>query len=89
MSSSSRYNIIHAVVGLVIIISPSQHLRDAHNIGESLQQKIEQLHDVERAFVHLDFDAAHAITAEHKQLGLIMMDLVIITNQVQYLSLQG
>ncbi|KAB2034719.1 hypothetical protein ES319_D04G104600v1 [Gossypium barbadense] len=34
-------------------------LKEAHAIGESLQIKIEQLQEVERAFVHLDFECRH------------------------------
>ncbi|RWW64416.1 hypothetical protein BHE74_00028357 [Ensete ventricosum] len=34
-------------------------LKEAHTIGESLQIKIEELQEVERAFVHLDFECDH------------------------------
>ncbi|KHG29762.1 Metal tolerance 4 [Gossypium arboreum] len=34
-------------------------LKEAHNIGETLQIKIEKLPEVERAFVHLDFECEH------------------------------
>ncbi|KAJ4850417.1 Metal tolerance protein 4 [Turnera subulata] len=34
-------------------------LKEAHVIGESLQNKIEKLAEVERAFVHLDFECQH------------------------------
>lgn len=34
-------------------------LKDAHAIGETLQIKIESLPEVERAFVHLDFECDH------------------------------
>lgn len=34
-------------------------LKDAHTIGETLQIKIESLSEVERAFVHLDFECDH------------------------------
>ncbi|KAE8125318.1 hypothetical protein FH972_020142 [Carpinus fangiana] len=34
-------------------------LKEAHAIGESLQIKIEELPEVERAFVHLDFECGH------------------------------
>ncbi|KAG6553192.1 hypothetical protein Mapa_005252 [Marchantia paleacea] len=35
-------------------------LVEAHNIGESLQNKLETLPEVERAFVHLDYESTHA-----------------------------
>uniref|UniRef100_A0A0D6QTZ4 Uncharacterized protein n=1 Tax=Araucaria cunninghamii TaxID=56994 RepID=A0A0D6QTZ4_ARACU len=34
-------------------------LKEAHTIGESLQIKLESLEEVERAFVHLDFECDH------------------------------
>lgn len=34
-------------------------LREAHNIGESIQIMLEKLPEVERAFVHLDFECDH------------------------------
>ncbi|KAL3819582.1 hypothetical protein ACJIZ3_005487 [Penstemon smallii] len=34
-------------------------LKEAHDIGESLQVKIENLGEVERAFVHLDYECNH------------------------------
>ncbi|KAJ7009502.1 hypothetical protein NC653_000251 [Populus alba x Populus x berolinensis] len=34
-------------------------LKEAHAIGETLQNKIEKLPEVERAFVHLDFECEH------------------------------
>ena len=34
-------------------------LRRAHDIGESLQNRIEEMEDVERAFVHIDFETSH------------------------------
>ncbi|KAI3979200.1 hypothetical protein MKX01_017025 [Papaver californicum] len=37
---------------------------EAHNIGETLQEKLEQLNEVERAFVDIDFEFTHR--PEHK-----------------------
>jgi hypothetical protein len=34
-------------------------LRESHDIGEDLQIKLESLPDVERAFVHVDYDTFH------------------------------
>lgn len=34
-------------------------LKEAHAIGETLQNKLERLPEVERAFVHLDFECEH------------------------------
>lgn len=43
-------------------------LQEAHDIGESLQKAIERLPQVDRAFVHLDKDADHSASDEHKSL---------------------
>ncbi|CAN6279835.1 unnamed protein product [Urochloa humidicola] len=47
-----------------IELSEDMRLREAHTIGESLQEKIEKLPEVERAFVHIDFESTHK--PEHK-----------------------
>uniref|UniRef100_A0A0A9CZN2 Uncharacterized protein n=1 Tax=Arundo donax TaxID=35708 RepID=A0A0A9CZN2_ARUDO len=47
-----------------IELSEDMRLREAHAIGESLQERIEKLPEVERAFVHVDFESTHK--PEHK-----------------------
>ena len=42
-----------------IVLRQDMLLNKAHNIGESLQVKLEQLPDIERAFVHIDFEYSH------------------------------
>uniref|UniRef100_A0A0E0GDI1 Uncharacterized protein n=1 Tax=Oryza nivara TaxID=4536 RepID=A0A0E0GDI1_ORYNI len=42
-----------------IELSEDMRLGEAHSIGESLQDKIEKLPEVERAFVHVDFESTH------------------------------
>ncbi|WVZ73441.1 hypothetical protein U9M48_021747 [Paspalum notatum var. saurae] len=42
-----------------IELHEDMRLREAHTIGESLQEKIEKLPEVERAFVHIDFESTH------------------------------
>lgn len=34
-------------------------LKEAHSIGDTLQNKIERFPEVERAFVHIDFECDH------------------------------
>ena len=41
-------------------------MHEAHDIGESLQTKLEKLQEVERAFVHIDYEIEHHPTTEHK-----------------------
>lgn len=47
-----------------IVLPEDMRLNEAHNIGETLQEKLEQLPEVERAFVHIDFEFTHR--PEHK-----------------------
>jgi len=47
-----------------IVLPETMLLKEAHNIGESLEKKIEQMGAVERAYVHLDFETDHK--AEHE-----------------------
>ncbi|KAH8831647.1 CDF-like metal transporter, partial [Flagelloscypha sp. PMI_526] len=44
-----------------LIFSPDLSLRRAHDLGQLLQDELEVLPDVERAFVHLDWEGGHAI----------------------------
>ena len=41
-------------------------VRESHDIGESLQRKIERMPECERCFVHIDFEIEHCPTREHK-----------------------
>jgi len=42
-----------------IVLDGNMILRDTHDIGESLQKKIEALPEVETAFVHMDYESDH------------------------------
>ena len=42
-----------------VVLPEEMPLRRAHDIGESLQNTIEEMGEVERAFVHIDFETAH------------------------------
>uniref|UniRef100_A0A7N2R3Y1 Cation efflux protein cytoplasmic domain-containing protein n=1 Tax=Quercus lobata TaxID=97700 RepID=A0A7N2R3Y1_QUELO len=55
----------HYFVEVDIVLPKEMLLNKAHNIGESLQIKLEQLPEVERAFVHTDFECTHK--PEHKR----------------------
>lgn len=48
-----------------IVLPADMPLSQAHNIGETLQEKLEHLPEIERAFVHIDFEFNHR--PEHKQ----------------------
>ena len=57
---------INYLVEIDVQLPPTMALKEAHDIGESLQQKLESLEEVERAFVHLDFETLHSPSIEHK-----------------------
>lgn len=54
------------LVEVDIVLPEEMTLKDAHDIGEPLQQKIESLREVERAFVHIDYEFEHHPGDEHK-----------------------
>ncbi|KAH6647491.1 cation efflux family-domain-containing protein [Truncatella angustata] len=51
-----------------VIMDQSVPLKISHDVGQSLQRKLEGLADVERAFVHVDYEDDHDINEEHKPL---------------------
>ncbi|XXG75083.1 hypothetical protein AAC387_Pa07g3665 [Persea americana] len=55
----------HYFVEVDIVLPSNMPLCEAHDIGESLQEKLELLPEIERAFVHLDYEFTHK--PEHAQ----------------------
>lgn len=49
-------------------MDPETRLRESHDVSQALQRKIEGLADVERAFVHVDYDYSHDVHEEHRPL---------------------
>lgn len=49
-----------------IVLDSEMPLHKAHDIGESLQLRIENLDNVERCFVHIDTETQHSPESEHK-----------------------
>ncbi len=63
------YHVGHGIFAEVdIVLARDKPLYRAHDIGESLQVRIEQLEGVERCFVHLDTEGEHSPYIEHKEL---------------------
>ncbi|CAF0832862.1 unnamed protein product [Didymodactylos carnosus] len=54
------------LVEVDIVLPETMSLKEAHDIGEDLQKKIESVPEVERAFVHLDYEFNHKASDEHK-----------------------
>ncbi|KAL6131377.1 PREDICTED: metal tolerance protein 11 [Fragaria vesca subsp. vesca] len=55
----------HYFVEVDIVLPAAMPLQEAHDIGEALQEKLELLPEIERAFVHLDYEFSHK--PEHAQ----------------------
>lgn len=42
-----------------VVMDPEETLRETHDVAEDLQFKLESLPDIERAYVHVDFETTH------------------------------
>ncbi|CAN8095419.1 unnamed protein product [Discula destructiva] len=42
-----------------VVMDPDDSLRETHDVAEDLQIKLESLPDIERAYVHVDFETTH------------------------------
>ncbi|KAF2463602.1 uncharacterized protein BDR25DRAFT_383455 [Lindgomyces ingoldianus] len=51
-----------------IVMDEEAPLKVTHDVSQSLQRKLEGLADVERAYVHVDYEDEHDINEEHKPL---------------------
>lgn len=47
------------VVEVDVVMDPEESLRVSHDVAEELQMKLESLPDVERAYVHVDYETTH------------------------------
>jgi len=48
------------IVEVDIVMDSNETLKETHDVAESLQMKLESLPDVDRAYVHVDFETTHA-----------------------------
>ncbi|KAF2266097.1 hypothetical protein CC78DRAFT_567175 [Lojkania enalia] len=51
-----------------IVMDEEAPLKITHDVSQSLQRKLEGLADVERAYVHVDYENEHDVHEEHKPL---------------------
>ncbi|KAF1997169.1 hypothetical protein P154DRAFT_537315 [Amniculicola lignicola CBS 123094] len=58
----------HYYVEVDIVMDEETPLKISHDVSQSLQRKLEGLADVERAYVHVDYEDEHDIKEEHKPL---------------------
>ena len=48
------------IVEVDIVMDERQSLKETHDVAEGLQTKLESLPDVERCYVHVDYETSHA-----------------------------
>ena len=48
------------IVEVDIVMNAEDTLRKTHDVAEDLQMKLESLPNVDRAYVHVDFETSHA-----------------------------
>ncbi|KAI1262148.1 cation efflux family-domain-containing protein [Xylariaceae sp. FL1019] len=54
------YHSGHRLIAEVdIVMDPDSTLRDTHDVAEELQFKLESMPDIERAYVHVDYETTH------------------------------
>ena len=72
MLSLSKCRAYHAgqkyYVEVDIVMDEGTPLKITHDVSQTLQRKLEGLADVERAYVHVDYENEHDIKEEHKPL---------------------
>jgi|SRR6218665_1276834 len=56
----------HFLVEIHIVLPENMNVLEAHNIAEALQNRLERVYEVERAFVHIDYEVTHDPKTEHK-----------------------
>ena len=49
----------HYFVEVDIVLPSDMPLKEAHDVGVTLQEKLESLPDIERAYVHLEYEYNH------------------------------
>ncbi|KAK0937479.1 hypothetical protein LTR29_010917 [Friedmanniomyces endolithicus] len=48
------------IVEVDVVVAPAMSVQESHDVAEALQVKLESLPDVERCYVHIDYETSHA-----------------------------
>ena len=48
------------IVEVDVVVEPNMTVQASHDVAEALQMKLESLPDVERCYVHIDYETSHA-----------------------------
>ena len=63
-----------------IVMSPNETLQVTHDVAEELQFKLESLPDVERAYVHVDYETSHKPVSGTKAVFIALAYYFFIRN---------
>jgi divalent metal cation (Fe/Co/Zn/Cd) transporter len=58
------------IIEVDVVMDPDCTLKHSHDIAEELQMKLESLPDVERAYVHIDYETTHSPVCDD---GLVVL----------------
>ena len=47
------------IVEVDVVVDDTESVRVSHDVAEELQVKLESMPDVERAYVHIDYETSH------------------------------
>ncbi|KAK9428249.1 hypothetical protein V1505DRAFT_228116 [Lipomyces doorenjongii] len=61
---------VRLVVEVDIVMDPNETLQTTHDVSDALQTKLESLPNVERAFVHVDYETTHKPVSGLQSFGL-------------------
>jgi divalent metal cation (Fe/Co/Zn/Cd) transporter len=65
LTESGLFSISQFLVEVHVVMNEEMKLKETHDVSELLQKKLESLTEVERAFVHVDFNFDHNPSDEH------------------------
>jgi divalent metal cation (Fe/Co/Zn/Cd) transporter len=48
------------IVEVDVVVSENETVKESHDVAEALQMKLESLPNVERCYVHIDYETTHS-----------------------------
>jgi divalent metal cation (Fe/Co/Zn/Cd) transporter len=48
------------IVEVDVVVAESMTVKESHDVAEALQMKLESLPNVERSYVHIDYETTHS-----------------------------
>lgn len=75
------------IVEVDIVMDEHTSLRQAHDVSQQLQDKLETLPGVERAYVHVDYESTHTPVCRSQYAMLLTMLIHLIGASQRKMSL--